>query len=122
MPKGWCWVKLSELIETLQGFADELGGEDGGVDPEVMMAHQPSWPLEMPVGSVVMVDLEAPDEEDEAEFDAGLEAMTLEEREAAWAEKEDSRGEPKWVVYVAEGSWGGNGYLAGVASRELGYR
>lgn len=121
MPKGWCSVKLSELIEQLQGFADELG-ED--LDPEVMMAHQPSWPLEMPVGSVIMVDLAEPDAEDEEKWGAELENMTLEERQAAWAEKDEvaAETEPSWVVYVAESGYGGNGYLAGVASQELGWK
>jgi len=45
-------MTLSELIDQLTELQQECGDED----PQVMMAHQPNWPLQMPLASVVLHD------------------------------------------------------------------
>lgn len=49
-------MKLSELIEQLEELAEESDG-----DPEVLVAHQPSWPLQESL--VRATFLESEDEE-----------------------------------------------------------
>ena len=48
---------LSELIETLQGIADEYPD----ADPDVRLAMQPQWAFEYSIHSVTPVSLEEDD-------------------------------------------------------------
>lgn len=52
-------MTLSELIEQLTALAEELnpsGDLFAECDPEVLIAHQPSWPLQFAIGEVVALD------------------------------------------------------------------
>jgi len=47
-------MTLSELIAHLQEMQEELGDE--GADPTIMIATQPSWPMQEVVSAVEMSD------------------------------------------------------------------
>lgn len=114
-------MTVQDLIEALEDFES---------DTEVRLAHQPSWPFEYSIDSVVEAD---PDEEYEM-FPATIdgvqqyevrdqdrevlfEAPTKEECESWIAEQLD--GESK-CVYIGEGAQ--LGYLPGFASKALGWK
>lgn len=59
-------MKLSDLIDQLQDLLDQ---QPDGVDPDVMIATQPSYPLAFKVGNVTVIspaddqDLDSPDDD-----------------------------------------------------------
>lgn len=108
-------MTLSELIEKLEEIADQ---QPEGHDPEVRIAHQPSWPLEYTVGGVLSFSTKdeavrelndllrsiGPDDPDYAGYEAELEALKAD------TEQED-------IVFLAEGTQ--NGYLTAGVARAL---
>jgi hypothetical protein len=82
------------LIERLRDFNPDL---------PVRLAHQPAWPMEMGVGEIVEVDVNRePDDVPAEPWDNG--------------KQEEMR-----VVYLAESSYGRNGYLCHDAIEQLGW-
>lgn len=103
-------MTLSELIDQLTELQQECGDED----PTVMMAHQPNWPLQMALASVVLHDpLQAFMDEYGPAPDDG---------DPAWQDAHDAAQAAGKTVYVAEGWGGGNGYLTEGVSELLGWR
>ncbi len=98
-------MNVAELIEELEGMPPEA---------EVRIAHQPSWPFEYSLSSIVEVGGETPPAPDAQDY------ATEEDYEDALAEYEDDDAPEELVVYIAEGSQ--LGYLPGAASRELGWK
>jgi hypothetical protein len=82
-------MKVHELIELLQGYDP---------DTEVMIAHQPNWPLRETIQSVASL-------EDIREDDEDWTAATDDEQQA----EEDAEGN---VVYLVAGGhpWDGSPY------------
>jgi len=110
-------MTLSELIDHLTTIQSGL---DDGHDPEVRLAHQPSWPFELHIAQVVEVDMHADEREEIREF-LGV-ADPLEDGSAI----DDARkrlteidANPGTVIYLGEGSQ--IGYLPGCAASELGW-
>ncbi|WP_040486307.1 hypothetical protein [Lutibaculum baratangense] len=87
-------MRLSDLIERLQDLAAECD-----TDPEVQLAVQPSWPFAHRLTDVVLVDLDADDDEPPSDV-------------TAYAP-------PRRIVYLGKG--GQIGYLPGIAKAELGW-
>lgn len=87
-------MRLSDLIERLQDLAAECD-----TDPEVQLAVQPSWPFAHRLSDVILVDLDADDDEPLPDTAA--------------------QEPPRRVVYLGEG--GQIGYLPGIAKGELGW-
>lgn len=102
-------MTLSELIQMLQDIQVD------GVDPEVRLATQPSWPFEHSISNVV--EIADPESEDLVELQNEL--SETEDEDAAREIMERSRQNGP-VVYLAEGQQ--IGYLPGVVASELGWR
>lgn len=116
-------VRVWDLLEALGVDMDQCHGCDvlSGVetDAEVRLADQPNWPFERTVGQVVILDPEAPDEDEERELEEALRENPLDQGALAEKARREAR-EPNKVVYIAEGST--LGYLPGSASKALGWR
>lgn len=90
-------MTIAELIKQLQDLVEEVGS-----DTEVRLAMQPSWPFEYTISQVVAVDVGEQEFEDEYYEETG-EAV-----------------EPKYFVYLSEGSQ--TQYLPIAVSRQLGWK
>lgn len=102
-------MTVGELISQL---------EDLDAEAEVRLAHQPSWPFEYSIDSVVEVG----GDDDECE-ECGFSWSAHDEGTPGYCgcEVEPPRGSDNpTIVYIAEGSQ--LGYLPGQASRQLGWR
>lgn len=115
-------MQLSDLLDALTALAWELNPNALDVtgvplenDPEVLLAHQPSWPFELSISKVVLHDpLKAWDREygpEPAHDDPNYEAW-LDDRQ-----REESKGK---TIYIAEG--GNQQYLVGGVAALLGWR
>lgn len=111
-------MTLSELIQTLQDIQDD---QVDGVDPEVRLASQPSWPFEWSISNVVEIaDPESEDlvslQDELSETEDEDAAREIMDRIDDIMERSKQNGP---VVYLAEGTQ--LGYLPGVVAAELGW-
>jgi hypothetical protein len=113
-------MQLSDLIEALIIEARDLNpgwepGDPMANNPEVLLAHQPSWPFEFSISKVVLHDpMKAWDEE------YGPEPAHDDPDHEAWLadrQQEETKGK---TIYIAEG--GNQQYLAGGVATLLGWR
>ena len=119
-------MTLSELIQTLVDQAIELNpgwtlDDEMEIDPEVLLAHQPSWPFEYQIGTVAFLDCKQNQLDDLAEALAELGPDEEEDRAGikdAMADVEAHGPEP--VLFIGEG--GGQQYLREGGSTALGWR
>jgi len=102
-------MTLTDLIECLQEFADQHDPDT----TEVRLAHQPQWPFEYAIGTIVDRDPLAefldeygdkPTDDDSPEQDAWVLAY------------EQASEQPK-VIYIAESRQ--IGYLPGIVTKAL---
>lgn len=113
-------MTLSELIEGLVDQARQLNpdwelGDPMGNDPDVKLAHQPSWPFEFDIDGIHLHDpMVAWDEEYGPEP-----AHDDPDREAWLADRQQEETKGK-TIYIAEG--GNQQYLAGGVATLLGWR
>lgn len=120
-------MTVGDLIARLQDFPE---------DAPVLLAQQPNWPFEYSVGQIAGVQIGGPEEGDTVTFedDGGSEHTgAVRETTADGVLVEEENGgvrevpfyqligylEIQDVVYIGEGAQ--LGYLAGAASRELGW-
>jgi hypothetical protein len=83
--------------------------EDLDDDMEVRTASQPSWPFEYSIASVEVIDLNAPelqDDDGESVYDP-------------YIEREPGSPEPNEVCYIVEGTQ--LGYLPGIVTNAIGW-
>ena len=117
-------MTLSELISHLVDQAQELNPDievdiDAighlEVDPDVLLAMQPSWPFEHRIGDVVLHDPLV-----EWDYDYGPEPATDDPDHGAWVlDREQTSAKPK-TIFIGEG--GQQDYLRGGVSALLGWR
>lgn len=100
-------MTLSELIEHLSMLAE---GHDFD-EVEVMLAHQPRWPFELPIGQPVLHDPLKEWEEENA-----LTSSDDPDYEAWLADRAIAEGKPK-TIFIPEG--GRQEYLRGGVAKLL---
>lgn len=113
-------MTLAELIETLVDQAREINpdwelGDPLEDDPEIVVAYQPTWPMETQITDVVMVD-------PTADFDEeyGPEPTINRKDINAWRDARDhAEAQPKSIVI---GTAYDNKYLRSGGGTALGWR
>jgi len=117
-------MTLSELISALADQAQEINPllvvdvdwlDDLEVNPDILIAHQPSWPFEYQVGSIVYHD---PVAEWEEEF--GPQPPADDPDAQAWHDDRALTMEKPKAIFIGEG--GGQEYLRGGVASLLGWR
>ena len=117
-------MTLSKLISALIDQAEEINPllvvdvdwlDDLEVDPDILLAMQPSWPFEHRISKVVLHDPMV-----EWDEDYGPEPATDDPDHGAWVlDREQTSAKPK-TIFIGEG--GQQGYLRGGVSALLGWR
>ena len=108
-------MTLSELIDQLQELAEELnpsGDLFAECDPEIVVAYQPSWPMEVQITNLVVCD-------PLADFDEEY-GPEPEDQDPAWHDARDA--EASKPVSLVIGTSERNEYLRSGASKLLGWR
>jgi len=116
-------MTLAELIETLIDQAREINpdwepGDPLENDPEIVVAYQPTWPMETQITNVVMVDPTA-DELDELQ-QALYELEPDEDREGIQDTIQDLEANAKPKSIVIGTAWD-NEYLRSGGASALGW-
>ena len=106
-------MTLSELIDQLTALAEEHEGDD----PEVVVAYQPNWPMEVAITNIVSIDPMADWEE---EFGTKPDPHDDPEDHHQWhTQRELAEQQPKSVII---GTAWGNEYLRSGGATALGWR
>ena len=117
-------MTLSELISALVDQAQELNPllvvdvdwlDDLEVNPDILIAHQPSWPFEYQVGSIVYHDPMV-----EWDEDYGPQPPADDPDAQAWHDDRALTMEKPKAIFIGEG--GGQEYLRGGVASLLGWR
>jgi len=110
-------MTLSELIDQLTALAEEHEGED----PDVVVAYQPSWPMEVNITDIVAVD---PAADELAEMEQALSELEDDEDEDRAGIKDamaDVQHHAKPKAIVIGTAWN-NEYLRSGGAAALGWR
>lgn len=111
-------MTLSDLIDQLTALAEEMnpsGDLFAECNPEVIVAYQPNWPMEVQITEIVALDPVADFDED-----YGSEPVVNREDINAWREARDAaEAQPKSIII---GTAWGNEYLRSGGATALGWR
>ncbi len=97
---------VRQMYEVLEGLLETNGGD------EVLLASQPTWPMQNYVAEVRLVEFVA---------DHPFEGKNLAECEICGQAADDADHQMVSRVYVVEGSQTDNPYLPGEVKEELGW-
>ena len=106
-------MTLSELIDQQTSIAEDHGDDD----PEVVVAYQPNWPMEVAITNIVEIDPLADFEEEFGDKPGPYESH--EDLDQWYTQRELAENQPKSVII---GTAWSNEYLRSGGATALGWR